>query len=218
MQKLDDLKRYLNALDEVVVAYSGGVDSSLVAKVAKDLKSKRAQIVSFVTPLVAEREVDAARALSRAHKLDAQFIALDSLELDEVKYNQAERCYHCKHYLFSELKKRFPNATILDGSNYDDLFEERPGLIALRELEIKSPLAELKITKREVRELATFLGLENAQKLSAPCLATRFTKDREISPELLAKVERAEAHIAKIYAGDFRIRVKDEGFFFELKG
>lgn len=200
----------LSKAERCVVAYSGGVDSTLIAFAARKVLGESAQVISFVTPLIDPTEVLAARTLSDVLGLDARFLNLDPRISEKVFNNELTRCYVCKHLLFSSLiETAGEGVVVFDGTNFDDLFEDRPGLVALQELGVRSPLAECKIDKLTVRLLARELGLPNAEKPAAPCLATRFEQDTKLEDSALAKVANAEERIRALGFTDFRVRVSD---------
>lgn len=217
MQTRESLARYFEEFDSLVVAFSGGVDSSLVAYVAKQVLGARATIVSIENPLSAPQEIAEAHKLSEILALDGTFIALDPRKDERVKNNEALRCYYCKHLLFSEIQSRYPGTVLIDGTNHEDLYDDRPGIQALKELGVRSPLAELGFSKEEVRALASELGLPNAQKPAAPCLATRFEVGSQLDDAQLARIAEAEDSLRKKYAGDFRLRLRNGKLVFELK-
>ena len=218
LAKYHELLKWLKAKGRLVVAYSGGIDSSLLAFAAREALGDNAHVVSFVTPLSSAEDIRVAKTVSDECGLDAQFIKLDPLQIKEVSLNQESRCYFCKKMLMGQLKERYKGTLVVDGSNADDSADERPGMKALHELHVLSPLRELGITKPMIREIASELGLPNASRCASPCLATRLPKDTLITQDALKRVEKAEARIGQIYLGDFRVRLSAEGsLHFELK-
>lgn len=204
---LSKLESLLLEIGPCVVAYSGGVDSTVVAYVARKMHGSNVRIVSFITPLLSPFEVEDARKLSDVLNLDVEFIELDPRTSEKVFHNDPTRCYLCKHLLFSQLRtvteEKFP---LVDGTNSNDLSDSRPGLRALEELGVRSPLAECEIDKQAVRTLARELGLPNANKPSAPCLATRFEVDTTLTDEVLRRASDAEEVVRKVGFEDFRVR------------
>lgn len=204
---LSNLFETIKKTQRCVVAFSGGVDSTLVAFAARQVLGKDARIISFVTPLIAPSEILAAKTLSNTLGLDVEFIRVDPRTADPVYHNDLTRCYACKHLLFTQLDEITDDDVVLfDGTNFDDLSEDRPGLLALQELGVRSPLAECGINKEAVRSLSRDIGLPNANKPSEPCLATRFATAVALEDDSLARVADAEARIRALGFSDFRVR------------
>ncbi len=201
---------------DVVIAFSGGVDSSLLLKLACDEAKKldrKVYAVTFETKLHPMCDVD--NAIKIANEVGAihHIIKIDELTSIDISNNPVDRCYRCKKYLFESLQE-FANKldckTIIDGTNFDDLNQYRPGIKALKELGIISPLAELEITKKEVRKYASSLGLAVSNRPSAPCLATRLPYNTKIDFDLLDKIDVAEEFLKSIGFLVNRIRVHND--------
>ena len=181
--------------EDVCLAFSGGVDSSLLLKLACDSAAKyhtTVWAVTFDTMLHPACDMENARRVARELNASHVVLTVDELEQEELRRNPVDRCYLCKRRLFSDLKKFAEEkgcSTILDGTNEDDLHVYRPGIRALRELGIVSPLALCGMTKQEVKELAARLGISAASRPSTPCMATRLPYGAEVSYELLNKWE-----------------------------
>ena len=181
--------------EDVCLAFSGGVDSSLLLKLACDSAAKyhtTVWAVTFDTMLHPACDMENARRVARELNASHVVLTVDELEQEELRRNPVDRCYLCKRRLFSDLKKFAEEkgcSTILDGTNEDDLHVYRPGIRALRELGIVSPLALCGMTKQEVKELAARLGISAASRPSPPCMATRLPYGAEVSYELLNKWE-----------------------------
>ncbi len=211
MNNIEKLKDYFyNLKDEkICIAFSGGVDSSLVLKAAV-LSQKKVYAVMFNTKLHPCKEESEAREIAKEIGIDINVINIDEFSNPEILKNPIDRCYLCKKLLFSTLID-FANkngcTAVLDGTNFDDHGQYRPGIKALNELGVKSPLAELKMTKDEVREAAKSLGLKVHNKPSAPCMATRFPYNTEITLDALEKVEVAEEFIKSFGIMQCRVRV-----------
>jgi len=194
-QKYDRLRSLLAGLDSVLVAFSGGVDSTLLLRVARDTLGDRAIAVTAVSPLFPaadQREAD-----NLAERMGAPRILIHFRELliPGFSANPPDRCYLCKRELFRLLLEKAGElglAHVADGSNLDDLDDYRPGLRALKELGILSPLRECGLTKVEIRRLSRQLGLPSWDKPARPCLATRFPYGAEITAERLAMLDRCE--------------------------
>jgi len=211
-QKLEQMTGFLREMGAAVVAFSGGVDSALVLKVAYDSLGAHAVGVTAISPTFPAVELDVSRRL--AAEIGARHIILetDQLQSNEFVKNDADRCYHCKADLYralGQLRRSLSIDTILDGTNVDDLGDDRPGLRAAREWGVRSPLLEAGLTKAEVRALAKHLGLSNWDKPAAACLSSRIPRGTVITRENLSRVERAEA---VLFSEGFRqFRVRDHG-------
>ncbi|WP_416198386.1 MAG: ATP-dependent sacrificial sulfur transferase LarE [Sporanaerobacter sp.] len=195
------------------VAFSGGVDSSLILKMACDASekyNKKIYAVTFNTRLHPMEDINISREVAKSMGAIHKIIDIDEFENEKILTNPIDRCYQCKKYLFEKLlefAEKNDIKYILDGTNADDLKEYRPGIKALKELGIISPLAKLDITKKEVRQMAKDLNVSVATRPSAPCLATRLPYNTNISFELLNKIEKAEAYIKKLGFVVVRVRV-----------
>ena len=194
--KLNHLKEIIQSYESVLVAYSGGLDSAFVLKVARDVLGRSwAKAVTAQSESVSERELEAAKELAR--ELDVEHKVIQTQELDNANYkaNPTNRCYFCKTELYEHLlpiAKEWKLETIVNGTNLDDLGNFRPGLAAAGEHGIKSPLVEACLTKADIRDLSRELGLRVWDKPAEPCLSSRFPYGHEITPEKLKQVEVGE--------------------------
>lgn len=196
--KRDRLLERLRGLGRCVVAFSGGLDSTVLAKAARVALGDRAVAVTGASASLAAAELDECRALARLIGISHEVIPTGELSNPEYQKNTADRCYHCKTELFSQVDKlaeRFGGAAVLDGSNLDDRGEHRPGMQAARERKVLSPLAECGLSKAEIRQLAAFWELPTWDKPAMPCLSSRIAYGEQVTPERLSMVERAESFL-----------------------
>ena len=209
-EALSRLERVLSGLDGLVVAYSGGVDSTLLAVAAHRVLGKRSLAVTVDSNVAPPGEVREARELAAALGFGLRTVAFDWLAAGELVENSAQRCYRCKRRIMTLLREvalELGFAYLADGTNVDDHAENRPGLRADLELDVRQPLYEAGLDKQAVRSLAQQLGLPNAARPSSPCLATRFPAGRAIGAAGLERVAQAEAAIRAL--GFPVVRVRD---------
>ena len=207
--KLTQLKSLLDGLGSVVIAYSGGIDSTLLASVANEILGDRALAVTASSPIHASSETTQAWSLAR--QLGIRHITIETSEMDNPLFvaNDPQRCYYCKRGLFAQLKRIADEeglSFVIDGTNYDDLQDFRPGRKAAEEFGVISPLSEVGLTKADIRSISQNRGLPNWDKPSLPCLATRFPHGTTITVELLARIADAEQSLAKLGLSQFRVR------------
>lgn len=191
------------------VAYSGGVDSAVVAKAAAMELGDRAVAVTGVSASLAEGELEQATALARMIGIRHEHLATGEVSNPEYAANAPNRCFHCKTELYTELRelaKRLGVAVIVNGTNADDLGDCRPGLAAATEHAVRSPLAECGITKDEVRAIAAAWGLPVADKPASPCLASRIAYGQEVTPERMQMIDRAEQIVRSLGIRVCRVR------------
>lgn len=220
MNAVERIKEYLRPLCPagIALAFSGGTDSTLLLAVLHDLFKERSfPSAAFYAQSVFQKkqDIDDIQSLCAIYNTELIVFQTDPLSLPAVKYNRLDRCYWCKKDIFDRLissARKKGLKTVIDGTNADDLNVYRPGLKALKELNVLSPLAELGISKREIRQAAAELGLKNASKPSAPCLATRFEYDTELSFEKINKAALGEDFLQKILpqAGNIRLRCHND--------
>jgi len=193
--KLERLCAIFTSFDDVIVAFSGGVDSTFVLKVAQETIGDRVLALTTTSPTMPDQ--DRISALEMAQQIGARHLVIESNELEIPGYaqNPLNRCYLCKHNLFTvcETKAReLGIKTIVDGLNLDDLHDYRPGIKAASEMSVRHPLVEAEMTKAEVRELSRTLGLPTWDRPASPCLSSRFPYGTTITEEGLRKVEQGE--------------------------
>lgn len=211
-QKLQE-QMLVYAQGDMLVAFSGGVDSSLILKLAVQAATKTGHKVYGImvhTMLHPMGEVEDARVTAEQIGAEFRVLEIDELKGADILDNPVDRCYRCKKYLFRNLieeGEKLGVSVMMEGTNEDDLHVYRPGLRAIRELGIHSPLAEAGMTKAEVRRLAGELGVSVSNKPSMPCLATRFPYGTRISYEAMRKVDEGEAFIRSLGFYNVRLRI-----------
>jgi len=208
--KLAELKRFIREMGKVVVAYSGGTDSTLLLKVAHDELGENALAVTAVSASTSSDELESATSMAR--ELGAEHLVIATDELDDPDYvaNSPERCYHCKHLRFDgllDLAREKGFTYVADGSNTDDLGDHRPGMRASRELGVRSPLIEAGLSKADIRALSRQLGLSTWNKPSAACLASRIPYGTPITPERMRQIDRAEQFLHSLGIPQVRVRL-----------
>ncbi|MCO5176592.1 MAG: ATP-dependent sacrificial sulfur transferase LarE [Thermomicrobiales bacterium] len=208
-QRYDELLSHIAAYESVLVAFSGGVDSTLVLRAAHDALGDNAAAATGLSDTYPAEEMQEAREI--AAEIGSEFIFVRTMELTDPRYaaNNSQRCFFCKSELYSQLAavaRERGFAHILDGTNADDTGDFRPGLRAARDLGVRSPLADLGFTKREIRELSAALNLRTWDKPSFACLSSRFAYGDPITVEKLRVVAKAESAMRSLGFRGFRVR------------
>ena len=219
--KYEKLKEYFKTFqgEGICIAYSGGVDSTLLLRTAADVSSRPVLAVILETQLHPHSDTEAACRMAAACGAGYEVIRVDEFQNPDILQNPVNRCYLCKHMLFSRLKElAFSKGfhAVFDGTNKDDEKEYRPGMKVLRELNIKSPLLELGITKREVRLLSGMLQLPTARVPSTPCLATRLPYGAYLDRALLQRIHKGEELLRNMGFYNVRLRFHDPVLRIEL--
>lgn len=209
MGKLHALQAILAKTGGALVAFSGGVDSTLLAVAAHEVLGDRALAVTAMSPTYPRRELEEAKGIAARYGL--RHLIVETAEFDEPGFvaNPPERCYYCKIALFRLLRRMADQEgleAVLDGANLDDLDDHRPGLRAARELGVRSPLQEAGLTKAEIREISREMGLPTWDKPACACLASRIPYGIRITAEALARIERAEECLTAFGLREVRVR------------
>jgi uncharacterized protein len=205
------LEEWMGKINKAAIALSGGIDSSLVAYVARQVLGKENVVaVISASASVKEKELTDARNFCKRYNIALQVI--DAKEIDDQNYreNPINRCFFCKSALYSAMDKlistKYAGYSVLNGNNFSDFGDFRPGLQAAKDNKVRSPLAECKFTKEDIRKLAHHYGLPNWNKPASPCLSSRFPYGEEISVEKLKMVEKAENLLNDFGFNDVRVR------------
>jgi uncharacterized protein len=211
--KLEDLKENLRNIKSGVIAFSGGVDSTFLLKIAHDILEDKVIAVTAASSTYPKRELEEAKKYARSIGIRHLIIESEELEIKGYKENPVDRCYYCKKELFSKLKKIAEEnnaAYVLDGANLDDTGDFRPGMKAAKELGILSPLKEAELTKEDIRNLSKRMGLSTWNKPSSACLSSRFPYGNEINSQKLKMVEDAEQFLLDLGFKQVRVRHHNE--------
>ena len=208
-EKLKKIRNFIKNLKSVCVAYSGGVDSSLVASLAFEQLGSKAIAITGVSPALAKTLKDEAK--SQAKWIGIQHLEIETSELDQLSYskNPKNRCFACKKELHKHttyLSKKLNLKIVCDGVNFDDLNDYRPGIQAAKEAGVLSPLAKFNFTKKDIRDISRALGFPWWDKPAQPCLSSRFPYGHQITNERLNMVEKAEEYIKKRGISEVRVR------------
>jgi uncharacterized protein len=208
--RLEKLRSILRGLESVLVAFSGGVDSSFLLHLAHEVLGDRAKAITFVSPFLSRQELDRAACFCEGRGIKHILLEINPLAIDEIRVNQPDRCYHCKKRVFSQglaeaQKMSIPH--LVEGTQLSDASDHRPGHRALVELDIRSPLSEAGLSKDQVRMLSKKLGLSSWNLPPMACLASRIPYGTPLDLESLARVESAEKFLFD--EGFDLVRVRD---------
>lgn len=207
--KRDRLLSFLAGLRRVVVAYSGGVDSAVVAKAARLALGDQATAVTGVSSSLASGELDEAARLAQLIGIRHEVVATQEFSVPAYLANAGDRCYHCKTELYTRLEElldHYPDAVIVNGANLDDRGDYRPGMTAAREHRVRSPLLECELTKADVRALAAHWQLPVWDKPASPCLSSRIAYGEEVTQDRVAMIDRAEQFLRSLGLRELRVR------------
>jgi pyridinium-3,5-biscarboxylic acid mononucleotide sulfurtransferase len=211
-EKEHALRDSLASLDSVIVAYSGGVDSAYLAYIASRTLGDRAVAVTADSPSYPERHRELAIRIARDFGLRHEIIHTSELDRPEYRANPANRCYYCKHELYTHLARiaELRHAIVVDGNNADDRGDYRPGRQAAREFGVRSPLDDVDLTKDEIRELSRRAGLPTWDEPASACLSSRIPYHADVTDEKLRTIERAEEALRALGFRVFRVRHHDD--------
>ena len=209
-EKLKKLEQWYRGKKGAIVAFSGGIDSSLVLYMARQWQG-REHAIGVISRSESLKSKDYQLALEFSRQFDIQMEVIETRELEDERYssNPIDRCFFCKDHLYSDLRiicDRYPGFPVLNGTNADDYSDYRPGLKAATQYEVLSPLAECQVSKPEIREMARYFGLPNWNKPASPCLSSRIPYNQPITRKKLVEIEQAEDLLNRFGFEDVRVR------------
>ena len=219
IEKLEQLKALFKEMEQAIIAYSGGVDSTLVAKIAYDILGDKALAVTAMSPSLLPEELEDAKIQAAIIGIRHQIVETHEMDNPNYTSNPINRCYFCKSELHDTLKplaNKLGYPYVIDGVNADDLHDYRPGIQAAKERGARSPLAEVGVSKVEVRQISQHLGLSWWDKPAQPCLSSRFPYGEEITVIKLQRVGRAEIYLRKLGWDNLRVRSENDTARIEL--
>jgi len=207
--KINDLKNFIGRFDNVAVAFSGGVDSTFLLKICSDLLGENCIAITLNTSAHTIKEIEQSKKFTESLNVRHLIIDIDVNNIPEFNDNTKMRCYNCKKYMFLKIKDiaRLENIShIFDGSNYDDVNDYRPGMRAIKELDVISPLIHAKLSKTEIRKISKQMNLSSWDKPANPCLASRIPYGNKITKTKLKQIEKAEIILHSMGFENVRVR------------
>ena len=220
LQKYEELKEYLCSLGSVAIAFSSGVDSTFLLYAAKEALGDKTMAVTASSCSFPVRELDETKVFCEKHGIKHVIVQSEELKIEGFSHNPKNRCYLCKHELFEKIRVIATDngmKEVAEGSNLDDNGDYRPGLQAVAELGVKSPLREVGFSKEQIRILSKYLGLPTWSKQSFACLSSRFPYGEEITEEKLMMVDRAEQYLLDLGFHQLRVRIHSNMARIELE-
>jgi len=209
LEKLSGLKQRIGGFRSAVIAFSGGVDSTFLARVSREVLGDHALLVTATSSTYPYYELEEAKRLAEVLGMKQRVIVSEEIDIPGFSENPPDRCYYCKNELFSLIRhiaEQEGIEAVFDGSNADDLKDYRPGMRALREQGVLSPLCETGLTKQEIRQLSAQMGLPTADKPTFACLASRFPYGERITKQKLERVDMVEKGLRDLGFKQFRVR------------